>query len=236
MIKNKNVLIWGGGLRCLKMINYLNNSSALNMKFLKTKKKFTVKYIFDTFIKKPEFDTKAKFFNNVKDLKKIIYNSYYFIVAIGSEHGKARYLISKELEKKGLLPLSTVSKHAIIDPTANIGKGVQIEPGAIIQGNATIADYCIINTNATIEHGTKIGLGCHVMTGATIAGKVNLGSFVTIGTNATILPYISIDTGSLVGAGSVVTRNVKKNKVVAGNPAKFFKINKHKCDLYPFKL
>jgi acetyltransferase EpsM len=235
MNRNKNILIWGGGLRCLKIINYLNNPSSLNMKFSKLKKKIILKYIFDTFVKKPEFDTRAKFFNNVKDLKKIIFNSYYFIVAIGSEHGKARYLISKELEKKGLFPLSTVSKHAIIDPTAIIGKGVQIEPGAIIQGNTIVADYCIINTNATIEHGTKMGMGCHVMTGATIAGKVNLGNFVTIGTNATILPYINIDMGTLIGAGSVVTRNIKKNKVVAGNPAKFFKTNKHKCDLSPFK-
>ena len=54
MNKNKNILIWGGSLRCLKMINYLNNPSSLNMKFSNLKKKVTVKYIFDTFIKKPE--------------------------------------------------------------------------------------------------------------------------------------------------------------------------------------
>ena len=42
----------------------------------------------------------------------------------------------------------------------------------------------------------------------------------------TILPGIIIGENSIVGAGSVVTKNVKKNTIVAGNPAKIInKIN-----------
>ena len=56
---------------------------------------------------------------------------------------------------------------------------------------------------------------------------MNIGKYVTIGTNATILPDIVIEDGAYIGAGAVVTKNVKKNQIVVGNPAKFLKKNKH---------
>jgi UDP-2-acetamido-3-amino-2,3-dideoxy-glucuronate N-acetyltransferase len=41
----------------------------------------------------------------------------------------------------------------------------------------------------------------------------------TIGANATILCGVKIGINSLVGAGSVVTKNIKSNLIVYGNPA-----------------
>ena len=228
--KKKNILIWGGGLRSLKIYNFLKNS------FLIKQKNLEVKYIFDSFIKRLSYKKKKiNFSNNVSDLNKIIKNSHYFIVAVGSEYGLARFLISKNLESKNLKPLNIINKFSIIDKTSTIGKGLQIEPGAIIQGNSKVGNYCIINTNATVDHGTVIGNGCHVMTGAAIAGRVSIGDFVTIGTNATILPDIKIAEGAYIGAGSVVVKNVKKNEVVAGNPARKIRLNKHKYDISFFK-
>ena len=37
------------------------------------------------------------------------------------------------------------------------------------------------------------------------------------------------------GAGAVVTKNVKKNEIVAGNPAKYLKQNKHIVNLSYFR-
>lgn len=228
--KKKNILIWGGGLRSLKILNFLNNS------FFIKKKNLEVKYIFDNFLKKLSYKkNKIIFSNNVSGFNRIIKDSHYFVVAVGSEYGKARFLISKNLEAKNLKPLDIVNKFSIIDKTSIVGKGLQIEPGAIIQGNCKVGNYCIINTNATVDHGTVIGNGCHVMTGAAIAGRVTIGDFVTIGTNSTILPDIKIAEGAYIGAGSVVVKNVKKNEVVAGNPARKIRLNKHKYDISFFK-
>ena len=85
----------------------------------------------------------------------------------------------------------------------------------------------IVNTSASIDHECKIGNGVHIMGGVAIAGRVTIGNYVTIGTQATILPDITIEDGAYIGAGSVVTKNVKKNHIVAGNPAKFLKTNKY---------
>ena len=227
--KKGNIIIWGGGLRCLKILNFFKNS-----KFLK-KNNLKVKYVYDKFIKKLDFKNNVFFSNKNSDLDKMIKNSTHFIVAIGSEHGKARYLISENLRKIGLEPLNAINKFSIIDSTSTVGKGLQIEPGSIIQGNCKIGNYCIINTNAAIDHGSVIGDGCHIMTGASVAGRVNVGDFVTIGTNATILPDIKIGSGSYIGAGSVVVKSVKKNTIVVGNPAKKIKSNKHKFDISYFK-
>jgi sugar O-acyltransferase (sialic acid O-acetyltransferase NeuD family) len=234
----KNILLWGGKSRSLIIHNYLQNPNLLNKKYLEkefTKKQIKIKYIFDKFIKKINFKTKAEFSNRASDLKKYINNSNYFITCIGQEHGKARFKISKKLEKYGLKPINIVSKFSTIDNTSIIGKGNQIEHGAIIQCFSKIGDYCIINTSATIEHECIIGNGVHVMGGASIAGKVRIGNFVNIGTNSTILPGLTIEEGAFIGAGAVVTRNVKKNQVVIGNPAKFYKKFKYQLSLKEFK-
>jgi len=62
--------------------------------------------------------------------------------------------------------------------------------------------------------------------------RLNKGSFdyyqntievfdnVFIGCNTTILPGVKIGPNAVIAAGSVVTKDVKENTVVAGNPAK----------------
>ena len=53
--------------------------------------------------------------------------------------------------------------------------------------------------------------------------------------NATVMPQLKIESGAFIGAGALVTKNVKKNEVVVGNPAKFLKYVSHEFDLKIFK-
>ena len=46
------------------------------------------------------------------------------------------------------------------------------------------------------------------------------------GANSTILLDIKIGRNTIVGAGAVVTKDVKKNEIIVGNPARFLKKNK----------
>ena len=52
--------------------------------------------------------------------------------------------------------------------------------------------------------------------------KTLIGNNVSIGSNTTILP-ISICDNVVIGAGSVVTKNILKSGIYAGNPAKFIR-------------
>ena len=73
------------------------------------------------------------------------------------------------------------------------------------------------------------------MPGSVVGGNTNIGDYVTVGLNATIMPQLEIEEGAFIGAGAVVTKNVKKNEVVVGNPAKFLKKVEHKVDLKIFE-
>ena len=56
-----------------------------------------------------------------------------------------------------------------------------------------------------------------------VSRPVIIGNNVFIGTNATILKGVSIGDGAVIGAGAVVTRNIPKNEIWGGNPARFIK-------------
>ena len=206
-----------------------------NHKILANTKKLSVKFLFDPNLNNAKFISKAKFSNKKKDLNTFIKQSDYFVTCIGSEYGKARYLISKELEKKKLKPLDIISKHAYISNLDSIGKGIQAFPNSVIHHQAKIGDFSIINTGSIVEHDCIVGNGVHLMPGAVIGGNTNIEDYVTVGLNATVMPQLKIGEGSFIGAGAVVTKNVKKNEVVVGNPARHLKLMKHKVELKFFR-
>lgn len=51
-------------------------------------------------------------------------------------------------------------------------------------------------------------------------GRVIIGENAFVGANCIILPGVTIHENAIVGAGSVVTKDVPRNTIVAGNPAK----------------
>jgi exopolysaccharide acyltransferase PssR len=55
--------------------------------------------------------------------------------------------------------------------------------------------------------------------------KTSIGKQCFIGARSIILPGVTIGDHVIVGAGSVVTKDVKPNCIVAGNPAKIIKEN-----------
>ena len=208
-----------------KILLYGGMSTAFIVQEMLRDDNIKTNYIFDEYIKKPHFPTKAKFFNNKNDLINLIKNSTHFFVCIGMFGGILRANISEQLKKFGLKSFSILSKMAIIDKSSKIGQGCLIMPGAIVHKKVFIGHDCYINVNAVVDHESILGKGVHVMGSAYIAGKVQIGDYASIGANATILPYCKIGKGAIVGAGSVVTKDVKPYEIVVGNPAKFLKKN-----------
>lgn len=143
-----------------------------------------------------------------------------FLVAIGGNHGHSRKDIFQYLESKGLIPQTVIHSTAFIAYNSQIGKGCQILAQSSVCAKAVLGDSVIINTGASIDHESFIGDYTHIAPNATICGSVIIENKCFIGANATILPKVRIGENSIIGAGAVVTKDVKSNSIMVGNPAR----------------
>ncbi len=122
-----------------------------------------------------------------------------------------------------------------------IGTVVPIEliahPGARI----TIGDETVINYGTSISAHEQVTIGDRCKIGHYVfimdnhqhdlldrtklppSYPIAIENGAWIGSRATILPGVRIGQNSVVGAGSVVTRDVPRDTIVAGNPAKIVK-------------
>ena len=99
--------------------------------------------------------------------------------------------------------------------------------------------FCNNGVQIVCKSNIKIGNGCAIARdviirdwdahnfGLTQKGScpITIGKHVWIGTRAIILKGVSIGDGAVIGAGSVVTKNIPKNCLAVGVPAKVIKEN-----------
>lgn len=125
-----------------------------------------------------------------------------------------------------MIELQGMTVPSIIDPTAIIGNGVNIEKGvfigkhAVINVGSSLGVCSIINTGAIIEHDCKIGSFSHISPGTTLCGQVVVGNDSHIGAGSVVKQTIVIGNETLIGVGSVVVNNIPGNVKAYGNPCK----------------
>lgn len=131
-----------------------------------------------------------------------------------------RQQVYERLKAAGYRFLTVTHPSAIIASDVDLGEGVQVMAGAIIQPGTEIGANSILNTGARVDHDCRIGAHVHLSPGVTLSGAVSVGDGTHIGTAATVVQGLSIGRGCLVAAGAVVTRSVADGERVAGVPAK----------------
>lgn len=114
-----------------------------------------------------------------------------------------------------------------IGPFVEIQKNVRIGNNCKIQSHAFICELVTIGDNCFISHGVMfindLFSNGHPAWGDKLLWKnTTIGNNVSIGTNSTILP-VDICSNVVIGAGSVVTKNISRPGIYAGNPAKFIR-------------
>ena len=118
---------------------------------------------------------------------------------------------------------ATLRNNVFIGPFVEIQKNVFVDDNTRIQSHSFLCEKVKIGKNCFIGHGTmfinddfkndKINK---------VFKQTNISNNVLIGSNSTILP-VKICSKVIIGAGSVVTKNIIKSGVYAGNPAKFIR-------------
>jgi sugar O-acyltransferase (sialic acid O-acetyltransferase NeuD family) len=115
---------------------------------------------------------------------------------------------------------SAVDQTARVSPSANLGAGITVMAGAIINAAAHLGINVIVNTAAIVEHDCTIGDHVHIATGARLSGGVIVHEGAHIGLGAIIRQRIKIGRDAIVGAGAVVVKDVSPGTTVVGVPAK----------------
>lgn len=106
-----------------------------------------------------------------------------------------------------------ISPLAYVDPTAQMGKNVQVDPFTMIHENVQIGDNSWIGSNVTIYPGAKIGKNVKIFPGAVIAGIPQDLKFqgedstVMIGDNTTIRECVTISRGTVDKQTTVIGSN-----------------------------
>lgn len=128
-----------------------------------------------------------------------------------------------------------VADLATIRERVTIGKRTIVGRGVAVENDCTVGKKCKLETNCYITAYSELGdyvfiAPCVVTTNDNYMGRskerfdkfkgVTVKDGGRIGANATILPGKVIYEDAAVAAGSVVTKDVQKEELVAGSPAK----------------
>ncbi len=85
----------------------------------------------------------------------------------------------------------------------------------------TIGNHCTIAPNVQfLTHDGAVWVFTENMPDIQKFGPITILDNCFIGMNAILMPNVTIGPNAIVGAGSIVTKNVSKNTIVAGNPAR----------------
>jgi acetyltransferase-like isoleucine patch superfamily enzyme len=121
----------------------------------------------------------------------------------------------------------TIGDNCFIGPFVEIQKGVWIGNRCKVQSHTFICDGVSVGDDCFIGHGVMF-INDLFQTGRPAGGdqslwkKTLIGNQVSIGSNATILA-VTICDHVVIGAGAVVTKDISRPGIYAGNPARFLR-------------
>jgi sugar O-acyltransferase (sialic acid O-acetyltransferase NeuD family) len=123
------------------------------------------------------------------------------------------------LEERKVQPITAVHASAYIAPSAELGYGTLIGPGAIVNSQAKLGQHVLVQAGAVIDTDATIGDFSNIGARSLVGAGATLEQEVFIGGGAVIVPGITLGKQARVGAGSVVVEPVKAKTTVFGNPA-----------------
>ncbi|WP_346827442.1 acyltransferase [Serratia inhibens] len=146
------------------------------------------------------------------------------------------------IRQAGIVDVDAGRNVTVIEPSnlygCRLGDDVFVGPFVEIQKNVSIGARSKIQSHSFICEYVTLGEDCFVGHNVTFAndlfkdgapnadaaswGRTQIGDRVAIGSGATVLA-VNICSGAVIGAGSVVTKDITRKGIYAGNPARLLR-------------
>ena len=132
---------------------------------------------------------------------------------------KRRQLFEK-FKGRGYTFATLVHPSAAVASGVDLGEGVQVMAGAVIQTGTSVGPNSILNTRCSVDHDCVISAHVHLAPGVVLSGSVTIGDDVHVGTGSTVIQGVQICNGALIAAGAVVIDTIPAGAVASGVPAR----------------
>jgi sugar O-acyltransferase (sialic acid O-acetyltransferase NeuD family) len=114
--------------------------------------------------------------------------------------------------------VNAIHPSVIIGKNVEMGFGVIMMAGVIVNPLAKIGNFTFFATGCQIEHDCIIEDYASVSAGSVMGGYVTIGKFSAITLGVTILDRLKIGENSVIGSGSLVLKDIPNNVLAHGNP------------------
>ncbi len=145
------------------------------------------------------------------------------IVAIG-DNWVRRKVVNELLELAPAFRFITA-----VHPSVQIGAGVEIGRGSIIQAGVVICpwcrlgEFCLLTSRASLDHECAMGDFASMGPASATGGNVQIGAFSAIAIGAVISHGIRVGKHTVIGAGATVVRDIPDRVVAYGTPARIIR-------------
>jgi len=159
-----------------------------------------------------------------KDIPYLLDKGYYFLHTVLKIGGMPERI---EKFEECNIPIDRLA--TFIHPMSFVMPTVTLEPGVVVMPFATVSANSIVRKCTLVMTNVFIGLTCEIGSYNFLAPQTCLGSWITTGTgvwtgfNSTVRGRTILNDYCSLGAGSVLTKDIPKNELWVGNPAKFHK-------------
>jgi sugar O-acyltransferase (sialic acid O-acetyltransferase NeuD family) len=157
-----------------------------------------------------------------EDIKSLIeeYGIEGGIITIGDNW--IRYYVTQQIKNlvRDFEFVNAIHPSVIIGNNVQLGTGIVVMAGVIINPMAKIGNHTFFATGSQIEHDCIIEDFASVSAGSILGGYVHIKRYSAITLNVTILDRLIIGENCVVGSGSLVLKDIPDNILAYGNPCK----------------
>lgn len=197
--------------------------------------RYTILGFLDTYKKKGDTIFDYRILGSEDDLNTISNknNVVGCFVAIGDNFTRQK-MVAKIAALNPQLPfINAIHPYSTIGKNVELGQGIAIMPGVVINSDSKIGDFCILNTNSSLGHDGVMKEYSSISSGVRTGGNLLLNRCSAVSIGATIIENITIGNDTIIGAGSLVTKNIPNEVVAYGVPAKVIR-SRNPNDKYLF--